>query len=132
MIKRVRMGQPGPGSKIPSVAIILCPKCLDPQYITKTRMAVQGGALVGVWGILSPDKVKGIKHRCHNCDYHIFENEYTRTDSIISNTVTSPSKYVATYIEPDNLWSYLAGIMLLEYSIDPWDENWLLWARRSR
>ncbi len=131
MITTVRLGLPDERSKIPAGAIVLCPECLDPQYITRTRIAVYGNALVGVWGILFPDKIREIGHRCHNCDYHIFENFYTHTDSIISNVATSPSKYVATYIECKDFWSYLAGSMLLGYSLDPCSDLWTGWARRS-
>ncbi len=129
MIKRVRLGQPTVYSQVPACSIILCPNCLDPQYFAKTAITVQSGCICGVWGILFPDKVKGIKHRCHNCDYNIFETKYTRTSSIAFNMDTSPAKYVATYIHCRDFASYLAGIMLLEYSLDPCNEIWVEWVK---
>ena len=127
MIKTVRLGQPTIYSQIPAGSIILCPKCLDPQYFALTAITVQNGSIVGLWKILFPDKPKGIRHHCHDCDNHIFETWNARVSSIAFNIETSPAQYVATYIDCRDRASYLVGIMLLQYSIDPWDETWADW-----
>jgi hypothetical protein len=126
MITTVRLGLPNERSQIPARSIVFCTNCFDPQYITKTKIRVQQGSLIGTWGVLFPGRGRHLY--CHNCGYHIFENQLTRTDSIMSNTVTSPSKYMATYIECNNFWSYLAGSMLLDYSLDAYSHLWTEWA----